>query len=114
MVPALGDIRNIGFVERVFAEHHPDIIIHAAAHKHVHQLEFNVPEGISNNVLGTYRLAEAAEKHGAEVFLFISTDKAVRPASILGVTKRAAEPHPLRLGALRQCAGQHGVGAAAV
>ena len=91
VVPVLGDTRDIGLVERVFLDHKPQIVLHAAAHKHVHQLEFNVPEGISNNVLGTFRMACAADKHKAEVFLLISTDKAVRPASVMGVTKRAAE-----------------------
>jgi FlaA1/EpsC-like NDP-sugar epimerase len=67
------------------------VVYHAAAHKHVAQLEGNVQEGVSNNLLGTYHLACAADRHGVEVFLLISTDKAVRPTCVMGATKRAAE-----------------------
>lgn len=91
IVPVLGDIRDQALIDRVFKEHKPQVVLHAAAHKHVHQLEFNVQEGIGNNILGTYYLANAAFKHEAEVFLLISTDKAVRPSSVMGATKRAAE-----------------------
>ncbi|MHB2025418.1 MAG: polysaccharide biosynthesis protein [Elusimicrobiota bacterium] len=91
IVPALGDIRDQALLEKVFKEHRPHVVLHAAAHKHVHQLETNVYEGVSNNILGTYYLAAAAARHGAEVFLLISTDKAVRPASVMGATKRVAE-----------------------
>ena len=66
-------------------------VFHAAAHKHVHQLEDNIQEGVSNNTLGTFRIATAADRHGAEVFLLVSTDKAVRPTSVMGASKRAAE-----------------------
>ncbi|MFC1678593.1 polysaccharide biosynthesis protein [Elusimicrobiota bacterium] len=91
IVSVLGDVRDQGLLERVFKEHNPQVVLHAAAHKHVHQLEFNIPEALSNNVIGTYHLAKAAVAHGAETFLLVSTDKAVRPASVMGATKRLAE-----------------------
>lgn len=91
IVPVLGDVRDQACVGRLFEEHGPQVVLHAAAHKHVHQIEENVAEGISNNVLGTYYLARAARKHGAEAFLLVSTDKAVRPRSVMGATKRVAE-----------------------
>jgi len=91
VVPVLGDVRDNGLVERVFLEHRPQIVLHAAAHKHVHQLESNLHEGVSNNLLGTHTMAAAADRFGAEAFLLISTDKAVRPAGVMGATKRAAE-----------------------
>jgi len=91
VVPVLGDIRDNGMLERVFSRHHPDMVFHAAAHKHVHQLELNVPEGISNNILGTAALARAAARWGVGTFLLISTDKAVQPSSVMGATKCAAE-----------------------
>lgn len=87
----LGDLRDKALLERIFREDHPRFVFHAAAHKHVHQLESNVHEGVSNNLLGTYHLARAAERHGVETFLLISTDKAVRPRCVMGATKRAAE-----------------------
>jgi FlaA1/EpsC-like NDP-sugar epimerase len=89
--PVLGDVRDADLAERIFAAHAPHIVLHAAAHKHVHQLEHNVHEGIVNNVLGTRNMASAAARHGTEVFLLVSTDKAVRPRSVMGATKRVAE-----------------------
>lgn len=91
VVAALGDVRDEALLERLFGEHRPQVVFHAAAHKHVHQLESNIHEGVSNNLLGTYRLALAAERHGTESFVLISTDKAVRPSCVMGATKRAAE-----------------------
>lgn len=91
VVAVLGDVRDQALLDRVFRLHKPQVVFHAAAHKHVHQLESNVQEGVSNNVLGTYHLAAQADKHGVETFLLISTDKAVRPSCVMGATKRAAE-----------------------
>lgn len=91
LVALLADIRDQALVNRIFEEHKPQIVLHAAAHKHVSQLEQNVCEGIANNVLATYYLACAARDHKAEAFLLVSTDKAVRPSSVMGATKRAAE-----------------------
>ncbi len=91
VVAVLGDVRDQSLLDRIFRDHKPTAVFHAAAHKHVAQLETNVQEGVSNNVLGTYHLAAQADKHGVEVFLLISTDKAVRPSCVMGATKRAAE-----------------------
>ncbi|NNN07151.1 MAG: polysaccharide biosynthesis protein [Elusimicrobia bacterium] len=87
----LGDVRDRALVERVFAQHRPQVVLHAAAHKHVHQIEHNVQEGVLNNSLATHYLCDAAAKNGAEAFLLISTDKAVKPSSVMGATKRLAE-----------------------
>jgi FlaA1/EpsC-like NDP-sugar epimerase len=91
IVAVLGDVRDRELLDRIFRDERPQIVFHAAAHKHVHQLEANIHEGVSNNLLGTYRLAEAADRHGVENFILISTDKAVRPTCVMGATKRAAE-----------------------
>lgn len=91
VVPVLGDVRDNGTLERIFKNHRPQVVLHAAAHKHVFQLESNILEAVSNNTLGTYALAKAADRFGAEVFLLVSTDKAVRPSSVMGASKRAAE-----------------------
>lgn len=87
----LGDIRDEALMENIFAGLKPAVVFHAAAHKHVSQLEDNVFEGISNNVLGTRFLAGLSDRHGVETFLLVSTDKAVKPAGVMGATKRAAE-----------------------
>ncbi len=91
IIPVLGDIRDVALLKKVFSEHRPQVVLHAAAHKHVYQLETNAAEAVANNVLGTYRIAQAAYDHNAETFLLVSTDKAVRPASVMGATKRIAE-----------------------
>ncbi len=75
----------------MFDRHSPDTIFHAAAHKHVPLMEENVMEAITNNILGTGNLVEAAAASSAQTFVFISTDKAVRPTSVMGCTKRVAE-----------------------
>lgn len=91
ITPVLGDIRDRALIDRLFETHKPQVVLHAAAHKHVFQLENNVREGAGNNVLGTFHVASAAKKHSAETFLLVSTDKAVRPTSVMGATKRIAE-----------------------
>jgi FlaA1/EpsC-like NDP-sugar epimerase len=87
----LGDICDSATVEKVVGEYQPDMIFHAAAYKHLPILQTQVREAFRNNVLGTMRLAEAAERHNVGTFVLISTDKAVNPANIMGATKRVAE-----------------------
>jgi len=91
LIPVIADIRNAQRLEAVFSKHQPQVVFHAAAHKHVPLMEANPVEAISNNVLGTRNLAQAAVAHNVERFVLISTDKAVRPSSIYGATKRLAE-----------------------
>lgn len=87
----LGDICDSATVEKVVGEYRPDMIFHAAAYKHLPILQTQIREAFRNNVLGTMRLAEAAERHGVGKFVLISTDKAVNPANVMGATKRVAE-----------------------
>lgn len=80
-----------GELENVFAKYHPDIVLHAAAHKHVPLMETNICEAVKNNVFGTLNVLEAAEKSGCKRFIMISTDKAVNPTNVMGATKRMCE-----------------------
>jgi FlaA1/EpsC-like NDP-sugar epimerase len=89
--PIIADIRDPEGVKVLLALHRPDVIFHAAAHKHVGLMESNVAEAIKNNVLGTMRLLEAAELNDVDRFVLVSTDKAVNPMSVMGATKRVAE-----------------------
>lgn len=91
IVYRIADIKDFTLMESLFARHRPDIVFHAAAHKHVPLMEFNEAEAMQNNVRGTRNVLECAHRHGAAEFVFISTDKAVNPASIMGATKRIAE-----------------------
>jgi FlaA1/EpsC-like NDP-sugar epimerase len=91
IMPFVGDIRDAGMLEEIFSLHKPDVVLHAAAYKHVPVMEANACEAVLNNVTGTRQLVEAAEKHNCERFVMISTDKAVRPSSVMGATKRTAE-----------------------
>jgi FlaA1/EpsC-like NDP-sugar epimerase len=90
-LPVIGDVTDRGRLDEVLAEHRPEIIFHAAAHKHVPLMEGNPCEAVKNNVTGTRVVAQAAEEHGVRRVIFISTDKAVRPTSVMGATKRVAE-----------------------
>ncbi len=87
----LGDIRQQAKIDRIFAEHAPRFVFHAAAYKHVPLMEAHPGDAIFNNVIGTKILAEASVKYGVERFVLISTDKAVNPSSVMGATKRLAE-----------------------
>jgi FlaA1/EpsC-like NDP-sugar epimerase len=86
-----GDVRDELRVREVFAEYRPEIIFHAAAYKHVPMMEYNPREAAKVNIFGTYNIARAAVESGAETFVMISTDKAIRPTSVMGATKRMAE-----------------------
>jgi FlaA1/EpsC-like NDP-sugar epimerase len=91
LIYLIADIRDKERIEHIFEMYQPEIVFHAAAYKHVPMMEDNPYEAITTNILGTKILAEAARDHGAEKFVMISTDKAVNPTSIMGVTKRIAE-----------------------
>ena len=91
ITPIMGDVKDTGLLDNIFKTYGPQVIFHAAAHKHVPLMETNPQEAVKNNTLGTYALAEAAAKHKAERFLYISTDKAVRPSSVMGASKRLGE-----------------------
>ena len=90
-VPIAGDIQDEKLLENIFTTYKPQVVFHAAAHKHVPLMEANPQEAVKNNTLGTYFIARAAKQFGVERFLFISTDKAVRPSSIMGASKRMGE-----------------------
>ena len=87
----IGSVRNTQRVRDVFNTWHPDIVYHAAAHKHVPLMEVSPNEAIKNNVMGTWKLAQAAVDTGVKKFVMISTDKAVNPTNIMGATKRICE-----------------------
>jgi FlaA1/EpsC-like NDP-sugar epimerase len=89
--PVIGDVADKARVADVLTRYRPEIIFHAAAHKHVPLMEGNACEAVKNNVTGTRLLMEAAEHHGVDRFILISTDKAVNPTSVMGATKRVAE-----------------------
>lgn len=91
LTPCIGDIRDSDLLEMVFDEYRPAVVLHAAAYKHVPMMESNSCEAVLNNVTGTRQLIETSEKYGCERFVMISTDKAVRPSSIMGATKKTAE-----------------------
>ncbi|MFN4033505.1 MAG: polysaccharide biosynthesis protein [Fimbriimonadales bacterium] len=87
----IADVRDATRIEAVFRRYQPTLVFHAAAHKHVPLMEANTVEAIKNNVLGTWVMAQAAHRHGVRKFVYVSTDKAVNPASIMGATKRVGE-----------------------
>lgn len=84
-------ITNTRAMERVFEKYHPQIVINAAAHKHVPLMEDNCVEAVRNNVFGTWTLVQMCEKYGVERFMMVSTDKAVNPTNVMGATKRMCE-----------------------
>ena len=87
----IGSVRDMDRLEKVFQKYEPDVVFHAAAHKHVPLMEKSPNEAIKNNCLGTLNVAKLADKYGAEDFVLISTDKAVRPTNIMGASKRICE-----------------------
>lgn len=91
ITPIMGDVKDAGLLDNIFKTYGPQVIFHAAAHKHVPLMETNPQEAVKNNTLGTYAMAQAAAKYKTERFLYISTDKAVRPSSVMGASKRLGE-----------------------
>ena len=91
VVTLIGSIRNVSRLESVFAQYKPDIVYHAAAHKHVPLMEVSPDEAVKNNVVGTWNVARMADKYGVKKFVMISTDKAVNPTNVMGATKRICE-----------------------
>ena len=91
LVVLIGSVRDSRRINSVFAQYRPDIVYHAAAHKHVPLMETSPNEAIKNNVVGTYKTAYAAMKYGTKRFVLISTDKAVNPTNIMGASKRLCE-----------------------
>ena len=87
----IGSVRNTNRVDSLMSKYKPDLVFHAAAHKHVPLMEDSPNEAIKNNVMGTYKLAKAAAKYGVKRFVLISTDKAVNPTNIMGASKRLCE-----------------------
>jgi FlaA1/EpsC-like NDP-sugar epimerase len=87
----IGSVRDSKRLDLVFNQYKPQIVFHAAAHKHVPLMEFSPGEAVKNNIFGTFNTASMADKHGAERFVMISTDKAVNPTNVMGATKRVAE-----------------------
>jgi FlaA1/EpsC-like NDP-sugar epimerase len=107
-VQRLADIRDTGALEQVFADERPDMVFHAAAHKHVPLLEEHPVEAVQTNVLGTRSLVTIAEQSGVRRFVFISTDKAVRPSSVMGATKNLGERVVLSATPMTTCAVRFG------
>lgn len=91
VIACIGDIRTNKGLERIFKMHQPNFVYHAAAYKHVPLMEITPDEAAKNNIIGTYKLATVACNHNVEKFVMISTDKAVKPSSVMGATKRVAE-----------------------
>jgi FlaA1/EpsC-like NDP-sugar epimerase len=89
--PVLGSVNDVRLLDDIFTGFEPDVVYHAAAFKHVPLLEHNPIVAVQNNTIGTYTLAQAARRHGTAKLILISTDKAVNPHSVLGVSKRIAE-----------------------
>lgn len=91
LVVLIASVRNTNRINSIFEKYRPDIVYHAAAHKHVPLMETSPNEAIKNNVFGTYKTASAADRYGTEKFVLISTDKAVNPTNIMGASKRICE-----------------------
>ena len=91
ITPIIASIRDFERINDVFDKYRPNVVFHAAAHKHVPLMELNPHEAIKNNVFGTFNVVKAADNHNVKRFILISTDKAVNPTNIMGATKRIAE-----------------------
>ena len=91
LIVEIGSVRDAQRMDALFAAYRPDVVFHAAAHKHVPLMEQSACEAVKNNILGTCNAADMAEKHGVSKFILISTDKAVNPTNIMGASKRMCE-----------------------
>ena len=91
IIPKMLNVKDKDFLDEVFAKYKPDIVVHAAAYKHVPMVEENISSGILNNIIGTKTCIDLAVKYEVEKFVLISTDKAVRPTNVMGTTKRICE-----------------------
>ncbi len=91
LVTLIASIRDSAKMDDVFKKYRPDIVFHAAAHKHVPLMETSPNEAVKNNIIGTYKVAKCSDKYGVKIFVQISTDKAVNPTNIMGATKRVCE-----------------------
>ncbi len=89
--PVIADVRDLPRLQAIFSRYHPQVVFHAAAHKHVPLMEVNIEDAVTNNILGTRNLVETALAWDVERLVMISTDKAIRPANVMGATKRMAE-----------------------
>ena len=90
-IPVVADIQDVSAMREIFALHRPDVVFHAAAYKHVPLMEQSCFQAVANNIFGTYNVALVARQFGCKTFVMISTDKAVNPTNVMGVTKRIAE-----------------------
>lgn len=91
VVPVVADIRNRDKMNKIFKKYRPEVVFHAAAHKHVPMMEYHPDEAVMNNIIGTKNVVELAERYGAERVVMISTDKAINPTSVMGASKQVAE-----------------------
>tara|TARA_Y100001960_G_C14782785_1_gene888141 strand:+ start:8343 stop:9464 length:1122 start_codon:yes stop_codon:yes gene_type:complete len=92
-IPIIADVRDDYYLNKIFKKYKPNIVIHAAALKHVPMVEFNIEQGIHTNVIGSFNVANLSKKHNVEVMTMVSTDKAVNPTNVMGATKRIAEKY---------------------
>ncbi len=99
LTPIIADVSNAERIDGVFNVARPEIVFHAAAHKHVPLMEANIPEAVRNNIYGTKVVADASDRYGVEKFVMISTDKAVNPSSVMGCSKQMAERYVNAVGA---------------
>jgi len=106
-LPLIGDVLDHDRMEYIFSRYRPEVVFHAAAHKHVFLMERQPSEAISNNVLGTRQIARISSAHNVGTFVLISTDKAVNPTGVMGATKRLAEIQIMAIQAMQPAGGTH-------